>query len=161
MWKPPTPAEQELWNAVVAGVHAANRMDREAFAAAADRLTRLPGGWVRRTLMSIAELLAEEFAPGAGDLWPLVALQIDRVGTWFPEVDRQLLAALLPGRHHPVDPAVPDEPRHVMHRLLVVACLSDAAQVGVGAFVDVALRGTDGRAARPLSGLVPQHRTGR
>ncbi|OKI67395.1 hypothetical protein [Micromonospora sp. CB01531] len=160
MWKPPTPAEQELWNAVVAGVHAANRMDREAFAAAADRLIRLPGTWVCRTLTGTAELLAEEFAPGAGDLWPLVALQIDRVDIWFPEVDRPLLAALLPGRH-PLDPAVPDEPRHVMHRLLVVACLSHAAQVGVGAFVDVALRGADGRAARPLSGLVRQHRAGR
>ncbi|MCW3816060.1 hypothetical protein ONA91_16585 [Micromonospora sp. DR5-3] len=161
MWKPPTPAEQELWNAVVAGVHAANRMDRGGFDAAVDRLTRLPGAWVRRTLTGTTRLLAEEFAPAPRDPWPLVAVQIDRVGAWLPEVDPQLLAALLPGRHRPLDPDVPDDPRYLMHRLLLIACLSNVAQSGVGAFVDVALARDGGRAGRRLSGLVPQHRTGR
>lgn len=161
MWEPPTPVEQELWNAVVAGVHAVERMDRDAFEAAADRLAGLPEAWVCRTLRNAAGLLAEELDAGAEQLWPLVAAQVDRIGAGFPGVDRQLLAALLPSRHPAPDRDAPQEPGHPRHRLLLLACLSEVAGVGVGAFIDVAMA-SDGRPrARPLTGLVPHHRTGR
>lgn len=160
MWKPPTPVEQELWNAVVAGVHAVERMDRGAFEAAADRLTALPQTWVCRTLRSAAGLLAEELDAAAEQLRPLVAARADGIGTWLPGVDRQLLATLL-SDPHPAPEADALRQRQPRHWLLLLAFLSELAGGGVGAFVDVAMAGDDRPRARPLTGLVPQHRTGR
>ncbi|SIM71386.1 hypothetical protein [Micromonospora cremea] len=160
MWQPPTPAEQELWNAVVAGVRAANQTDRGQFQASVDRLLRLPHAWAHQVLKDTAGLLAEELEPGGRDQWPRLAAQIDHSETWLPRVDRELLAALLPGGHRPPFTDVPGEPEHTEHRLLLIAQLADAAQVSVGAFVDVALADIK-RAEATLAGSIPHCRIGR
>ncbi len=55
----------------------------------------------------------------------------------------------------------PDAVADVRVRLLLVALLANAARVGVGAFVDVALAGNSALAPRLLSGTVPHCRPGR
>ncbi|MEU5906687.1 hypothetical protein [Micromonospora sp. NPDC047527] len=128
MWQVPTPAEQELWNAVVAGVRAANQKDHAQFRTCVDRLLRLPHAWVHQVLRDTAGLLADELGPDGWDQGPRLAAQID----------------------HSED---------CSHRLLLIAQLADAAQVGVGAFVDAALAHTR-RPRRNLAGSVPHGRTG-
>ncbi|MET8351513.1 MULTISPECIES: hypothetical protein [unclassified Micromonospora] len=141
MWQLPTPAEQELWNAVVAGVRAANQKDHAQFQTSIDRLLRLPHAWAHQVLRDTAGLLAEKLDPDGWDRW-------------------SLLAVLLPGGHRPPVTDLPGEPEHTRHRLLLIAQLADAAQVGVGAFVDVAL-GKNKRAGGTLAVSVPHCRTGR
>ncbi|MBM0227054.1 MULTISPECIES: hypothetical protein [Micromonospora] len=160
MWNPPTPAEQELWNAVVAGVRAADQADRAGFENAIGRLSRLPQPWARQVLRDTAALLAEELDPEGRDPWPLLAAQVDRSAAWLPEVDRALLAAVIPGGDRPPAADVLGEPEHTRCRLLLIAHLADAAQVGVGAFVDVALAGNSRRPGRTMSAAVPHCRLG-
>ncbi|WP_406080233.1 hypothetical protein [Micromonospora sp. NBC_00858] len=160
MWQLPTPAEQELWNAVVAGVRAANRTDHGQFQTSAGRLLRLPHAWAHQVLRDTAGLLVEELDPDGRDQWPRLEAQVDHSEAWLPRVDRKLLAALLPDGHRPPATDVPDEPEHTQHRLLLIALLADAAQVSVGAFVDVALA-NNRRADGTLAGSVPHCRVGR
>ncbi|MEH0844192.1 hypothetical protein V6U81_17530 [Micromonospora sp. CPCC 205711] len=160
MWHPPTAVEKELWDAVVAGVRAVDQADRRGLETAVNRLLRLPPGWTHGVLGDTAGLLVEELVPDAHDLWPLLAAQVDRTETWLPEVDGRLLAVLLPGRRLPPATDVPGEPGNIRHRLLLIAYLADAAQVRVGAFVDVALAGASRRASRPLARSVPHSRVG-
>ncbi|MET7669374.1 hypothetical protein [Micromonospora luteifusca] len=121
MWQLPTPAEQELWNAVVAGVRAANQKDHGQFQSCVDRLVRLPHAWAHQVLRDTAGLLAEEQDPDEWDQRPRLATQLD------------YSVGLL---------------------LLLIAQLADAAQVGVGAFLDVALANAKrpgGSLASPVS----------
>ncbi|SCF11979.1 hypothetical protein GA0070607_5767 [Micromonospora coriariae] len=141
MWQPPTPAEQELWNAVVAGVRAVNQMDHGRFRASVVRLLRLPNAWTHEVLRDTAELLVDELDPDG-------------------KVDRRLLAALLPDGHRPPVADVPGEPALTRHGLLLIAQLADAAQVNVGAFVDVALA-MNRRAEGTVAASVPHCRIGR
>ncbi|WP_130336147.1 hypothetical protein [Micromonospora kangleipakensis] len=162
MWNPPTPAEQELWNAVVAGVRAVDRADRKGFENAIDRLSRLPHPWAHQVLKDTAGLLADELDPDGPDPWPLLAAHVDRSAHWLPQVNRGLLAALLPGGHRPPAADVPGgEPENTRCRLLLIAHMAKAARVGVGAFLDVALASNGRGAGRSLSGSVPHCRTGR
>ncbi|WP_406044685.1 hypothetical protein OG799_09585 [Micromonospora sp. NBC_00898] len=160
MWNPPTPAEQELWNAVVAGVRAAGRADPAGFETAIDRLSRLPQPWAHQVLKDTAGLLAEELDPDGRYPWHLLAAQVERFAPWSLGVDRALLAALLPGAHRPPAVDLPGEPEHTRCRLLLIAHLAEAAQAGVGAFVDVALAGNSSRTPARLSGAVPHCRLG-
>ncbi|WP_250797343.1 hypothetical protein [Micromonospora phytophila] len=161
MWHPPTSAEQELWNAVVAGVRAVDHSDGAGFETAVDRLLRLPPDWTHQVLRDTAGLLVEELAPDVLGRWPLPAAQADDIEAWLPKLDRKLLAALLSGHHRPPAAGVPGDPQNIRHGLLLIACLADAAQVGVGAFVDVALAADSRRPVRRPSGSVPQARLGR
>ncbi|MFR9780565.1 hypothetical protein ACL02O_31515 [Micromonospora sp. MS34] len=161
MWRPPTPVEQELWNAVVAGVRAANQADREAFQAAVRRLSRLPHPWTPHVLHDTAELLVEEWDPDGRYPWPLLAAQLDHVTGWLPEVQPRLLATLLTGGGPPPSAGTPDAVSDTRLRLLLVALLAGVARAGVGAFVDVALAGNSGHPPRRLSGTVPHCRPGR
>ncbi|NES13637.1 MULTISPECIES: hypothetical protein [Micromonospora] len=160
MWRPPTPVEQELWNAVVAGVRAANQADRDGFQAAVRRLSRLPRPWTPQVLHDTADLLVEEWDPDGRYPWPLLAAQLDHVAGWLPEAEPRLLAALLDGGGLPAAGA-PEDTADIRLRLLLVALLANVARVGVGAFVDVALAGNSGRTPRRLSGTVPHCRPGR
>ncbi|MFG2052481.1 hypothetical protein ACGFI9_00500 [Micromonospora sp. NPDC048930] len=161
MWRPPTPVEQELWNAVVAGVRAANQANREGFQAAVGRLSRLPRPWAPQVLRDTADLLVEEWDPDGRYPWPLLAAQLDHVTGWLPEADPRLLAAILSNGGSPPGAGTPDRVADVRVRLLLVALLANAARAGVGAFVDVALAGNSGRTPRLLSGTVPHCRPGR
>ncbi|MCW3844505.1 hypothetical protein ONA70_30915 [Micromonospora yasonensis] len=161
MWHPPTPVEQELWNAVVAGVRAVNQADRVGYQAAVRRLSRLPRPWVARVLHDTAGLLVEEWDPDGRYPWPLLAAQLDHVTRWLPEADLRLLGTLLSGGGEPPTAGAPDDGSDVGLRLLLVALLANVARAGVGAFVDVALSSNSGRTPRRLSGTVPHCRTGR
>ena len=161
MSHPPTPAEQELWNAVVAGVRAAQQTDPAGFETAVGRLLRMPRPWAHRVLKDTAGLLAEELDPDGRDSWPLLAAQVDHSAVWSPELDRRLPAALLSVGHAASVGEVSGEAENTRSRLLLIAYLADAAQVGVGAFVDVALASNGRRAGRPSPGSVPHCRVGR
>lgn len=160
MWRPPTPVEQELWNAVVAGVRAANQADRDGFQAAVRRLSRLPRPWTAQVLHHTADLLVEEWDPDGRYPWALLTAQLDHVTGWLPEAEPRLLGALLAGAGLST-PGAPDDTAEIRLRLLLVALLANVARVGVGAFVDVALSAHNGRTPRRLSGAVPHSRPGR
>ncbi|GAA4566448.1 hypothetical protein GCM10023176_16580 [Micromonospora coerulea] len=157
MWHPPTPAEQELWNAVVAAVRTANQTDHAGFEAAVGRLSRLPQPWAHQVLKDTAGLLADELDPDGRDPGPLLAAQLDHRPVWLSKLDRKFL----PGGHHASPGDLPGEAENIRCRLLLIAHLADAAQVGVGAFLDVALASNSSRTGRPPAGSVPHCRTGR
>ena len=156
MWHPPTPAEQELWNAVMAGVRAADGSDPAGVDAAVDRLARLPHPWAYHVLGDTAALLVEELDPEGQDVWPLLAAQLDD--------DRLPAPAARPRRGSPYPggrrPATSAEPPALRRRLLLIARLADATEVGVGAFLDVALAENAARARRAPSHSLPHCRLG-
>ncbi|MEV4657381.1 hypothetical protein [Micromonospora sp. NPDC049301] len=160
MWQLPTPAEQELWSAVVAGVRALHQKDHGQFQMSVDRLLRLPHAWAQQVLRDTAGLLVEELDPDGWDRWSRLAAQVDHSEDWLPTVDRKLLAALLPGGRRTPVTDLPGEPERTRHRLLLIAQLADVAQLGVGAFVDVALASNE-RAGGTRAAAVPHCRTGR
>ncbi|MET8907693.1 hypothetical protein [Micromonospora sp. NPDC004551] len=154
MWHPPTPAEQELWNAVMAGVRAADESDLAGVDAAVDRLTRLPHPWTHHVLGDTAALLVEELDPEGQDVWPLLAAQLDDEAPASPGARRR--ASPYPGGRRPAESG---EPEALRRRLLLIARLADATQVGVGAFLDVALA-ENARAPRTPSRTLPHCRLG-
>ncbi|MFC0032049.1 hypothetical protein ACFFMM_21255 [Micromonospora chaiyaphumensis] len=156
MWHPPTPAEQELWNAVVAGVRAADGSDLAGVDAAVDRLARLPHPWAHHVLGDTAALLVEELDPEGQDVWPLLAAHLDDGGPTSPAT-RPRGASPYPGGRRP---AHGGEPESLRQRLLLIARLADATQVGVGAFLDVALAENDARVRRAPSRALPHCRLG-
>ncbi|MET8836887.1 hypothetical protein ABZV78_23645 [Micromonospora sp. NPDC004540] len=154
MLHPPTPAEQELWNAVVAGVRAADVSDLAGVDAAVDRLSRLPHPWAYHVLGDTVGLLIEELDPHGQDVWPLLAAQLDDED--LSAARRRRTSPHQSGRR-PVEAGEPDALRR---RLLLVARLADATQVGVGAFLDVALADNDARARRAPTHSLPHCRLG-
>ncbi|MGY0006383.1 hypothetical protein [Micromonospora sp. I033] len=158
MWHPPTPAEQELWNAVVAGVRAADESNLAGVDAAVERLSRLPHPWAYRVLGDTAGLLIEELDPDGQDVWPLLAAQLDD-GDHTPPAERRRRASLHPGSRRSAEPEA-GEPEALRRRLLLVARLAEATQVGVGAFLDVALADNDAWVRRAPSNSLPHCRLG-
>lgn len=157
-YPPNTPTERALWSAVVDGVRAAGASDRAGFEAAVSRLQRLPRPWADQVLDHTAELLAEELGPPGSVHWPLTVPPGAALAPWA-RADPSLLAFL--SRHdHGRPAATPGGPEETTRRLLLLTHLALVAQVGVGAFLDVALVGA-GRSSRPPSGLVPHCRLGR
>ncbi|MEU1839671.1 hypothetical protein [Micromonospora chersina] len=159
MWHPPTPAEQELWNAVVTGVRAADESDLAGVEAAVDRLSRLPHPWAYHVLSDTAGLLIEELDPDGQDVWPLLAAQLDDEDPAQHRTVRRRRASLHPAGRRPPVPEV-GEPEALRRRLLLIARLADATQVGVGAFLDVALADNGDRAPRAPSHSLPHCRLG-
>ncbi|GAB3179592.1 hypothetical protein FHX75_14380 [Micromonospora palomenae] len=157
-YPPNTPTERALWNAVVDGVRAAGASDRAGFEVAVSRLRRLPRPWTDQVLDHTAELLAEEIGPPGSVHWPLPVPPGAGLASWA-RADPSLLA-LLSRRDHRRPAATPSDPEETTRRLLLITHLALVAQVGVGAFLDVALVGA-GRSSRPPSGLVPHCRLGR
>ena len=158
MWHPPSPAEQELWNAVVAGVRAAEESDLAGVDAAVDRLSRLPHPWTYHVLGDTAGLLIEELDPDGQDVWPLLAAQLDD-GETAAQGTRRGRASLHPSGRRSTESGA-GEPEALRRRLLLVARLADATQVGVGAFLDVALADNDAGARRTPSNSLPHCRLG-
>ncbi|MEU5790620.1 hypothetical protein ABZ754_23200 [Micromonospora purpureochromogenes] len=157
-YPPNTPTERALWSAVVDGVRAAGASDRAGFEAAVSRLRRLPRPWVDQVLDHTAELLAEEIGPPGSVHWPLPVPPGTGLAPWA-RADPSLLTFL--SRHvHGRPTATPSDPAETTRRLLLITHLALVAQVGVGAFLDVALVGA-GRSSRPPSGLIPHCRLGR
>jgi hypothetical protein len=158
MWHPPTPAEQELWNAVVTGVRAADESDLAGVDDAVDRLARLPQPWAYHVLGDTAALLVEELDPEGQDVWPLLAAQLDDDDKEpASPAARPRRASPYPGGRRPAHRA---EPEALRRRLLLIFRLADATQVGVGAFLDVALAENDARARGTLSRVLPHCRLG-
>ncbi|MGW9193910.1 hypothetical protein [Micromonospora chersina] len=158
MWHPPTPAEQELWNAVVTGVRAADESDLAGVEAAVGRLSRLPHPWAYHVLSDTAGLLIEELDPDGQDVWPLLAAQLDDEDPAHRTVRRRRASLHPAGRRPPVPEA--GEPEALRRRLLLIGRLADATQVGVGAFLDVALADNGDRAPRAPSHSLPHCRLG-
>lgn len=156
MRHPPTPAEQELWNAVVAGVRAADESDLPGVDAAVDRLARLPHPWAYHVLGDTAALLVEELDPDGQDVWPLLAAQLDDDPPAYPATRR---ASPYPGGRRPERSGAGD-PRALRRRLLLITRLADATEVGVGAFLDVALADNAARARRAPAHSLPHCRLG-
>ncbi|MBM0256130.1 hypothetical protein [Micromonospora sp. 4G55] len=129
-----------------------------AFEAAVNRLRRLPRPWADQVLDHTAELLAEELGPPGSVHWPLPVPPGAGLAPWA-RADPSLLA-FLSRRDHARPVATPSDPEETTRRLLLITHLALVAQVGVGAFLDVALVGA-GRSARPPSRLVPHCRLGR
>ncbi|MEV0155649.1 hypothetical protein AB0H57_18155 [Micromonospora sp. NPDC050686] len=149
MWYPPTDrAEQHLWTAVASGVRMAGVPDNAGFEAAVSRLGRLRRPWVYRVLGDTAALLAEELNLDVAERVPMrIRVEPDP-------------PARFPRRALPPSAVGSDDPTpEIRRRLLLIAHLADAAQVGVGACLDVALAGNR-RSSRPLSGSIPTCRTG-
>ncbi|MEH1058311.1 hypothetical protein V6U89_24260 [Micromonospora sp. CPCC 206171] len=157
-YPPSTPTERALWSAVVDGVRAAGTADRAGFEAAVSRLRRLPRPWADQVLDHTAELLAEELGPPGSVHWPLPVPPGAGLAPWA-RADPGLLA-FLSRRQHGRPAPTPGDPEETARRLLLITHLALAAQVGVGAFLDVALVGS-GPSSRPPSGLVPHCRLGR
>ncbi|MET7968530.1 hypothetical protein [Micromonospora sp. NPDC005305] len=157
MRHPPTPAEQELWNAVVAGVRAADESDLAGVDDAVDRLARLPHPWVHHVLGDTAALLVEELDPDGQDVWPLLAAQLDDDAPASTTTRRQ--ASPYPGGRRPAQSGA-REPGALRRRLLLIARLADATEVGVGAFLDVALAANAARARRAPAHALPHCRLG-
>lgn len=129
--RPPSPAEQELWNAVVTGVRAADNADETGVAAAVGRLARLPQPWACRVLEDTSALLAEEHDPSGRALRTAAVghLPLPR-GTGTP-------AGRAGGER---TPAI-GTPEWLRHRLLLIHRLAGLGEEGVGAVLDVALAG--------------------
>ncbi|WNM38756.1 hypothetical protein RMN56_27060 [Micromonospora halotolerans] len=157
MRHPPTPAEQELWNAVAAGVRAADESDPAGVDAAVDRLARLPHPWAYHVLGDTAALLVEELDPDGQDVWPLLAAQLDD-DTSAATVTRRR-ASPYPGGRRPDRYGI-GEPAALRRRLLLIARLADATEVGVGAFLDVALATNAARARQAPAHALPHCRLG-
>ncbi|MBQ0892265.1 hypothetical protein KBX37_03975 [Micromonospora sp. U56] len=157
-YPPNTPTERALWSAVVDGVRAAGASDRAGFEAAVSRLRRLPRPWADQVLDHTAELLAEEIGPPGSVHWPLSVPPGAGLAPWA-RADPGLLT-FLPRRHDGRLAATPGDPEETTRRLLLITHLALVAQVGVGAFLDVALVGA-ARSSRPASGQVPHCRLGR
>lgn len=156
MRHPPTPAEQELWNAVVAGVRAADESDLAGVDAAVDRLARLPHPWAYHVLGDTAALLVEELDPDGQDVWPLLAAQLDDDA---PASTARRRVSPYPGGRRPTQAGV-REPEALRRRLLLIARLADATEVGVGAFLDVAIADNAARARRAPAHSLPHCRLG-
>ncbi|MFI7427882.1 hypothetical protein ACIBPB_12920 [Micromonospora sp. NPDC049836] len=156
--QPPSPAEQELWNAVVAGARAADDSDEAGVRAAVGRLSRLPHPWTCRVLEDTAALLVEELDPTGEELWPfLIAPAADLPP---PRSDGTHRRSYQLGARRPPAVEVAGPPEQLRRRLLLIHRLADAIQVGVGAFLDVALAENRRREHRAPPGSVPHCRLG-
>lgn len=145
--QPPSPAEQELWNAVVTGVRAADDADEAGLAAAVGRLARLPQPWARRVLADTWALLVNDLSldrPSGGE----ARRTIDPSGREgrAPADDLPLpggTGCRATGRRPP-SAGTPERLRRSL--LLIQRLAAGLGEEGVGAFLDVALAGNRRRA---------------